>query len=370
MQINLVKIKYLNERIDEAIYDITKDFSNCADPTIARALYYRVFGIMPGGEYEFNDTELDDVLTPVNDDRDNEKKYKTSFDVTHTYKYLMKKYAEECRYVYLAYCDMFIFSQGIILIAYDNKFHMFCAEPTLNEYDNKLIKNLQKNIKEYNYKKDKAWVEILCNARGSYVTKSYELPEMDVDIDKLYNDDLPAERINEFVESDETGLLLFYGEPGTGKTTFIKHLASEHPDKTFIILDSNVLIDITSHSLLQAFLENRDAVWILEDCEKLLVSRDESSNPIMSAFLNMSDGILASVLKCKFICTFNTSIENIDSALMRKGRMKIKYEFKKLDKKKAQAINPEVTEDITLADLFYLNNENDFSKKQRNKIGF
>ena len=34
-----------------------------------------------------------------------------------------------------------------------------------------------------------------------------------------------------------------------------------------------------------------------------------------------------SIIKCKFICTFNTNIENVDKALLRKGRMKLKYEF-------------------------------------------
>ena len=83
----------------------------------------------------------------------------------------------------------------------------------------------------------------------------------------------------------------------------------------------------------------------------------------------MSDGILASAIKCKFICTFNTALANIDKALQRKGRMKIKYEFGKLKYEKARKINPNIKGDTAVAELFY-DIENDFSKKEVRKIGF
>ena len=83
----------------------------------------------------------------------------------------------------------------------------------------------------------------------------------------------------------------------------------------------------------------------------------------------MTDGILANVINCKFICTFNTDLNNIDDAIKRKGRMKLKYEFKKLSHDKVKNIIGD-DKDMTIADVVYAKHENDFSKKIQKKIGF
>lgn len=82
---------------------------------------------------------------------------------------------------------------------------------------------------------------------------------------------------------------------------------------------------------------------------------------------------IADDIKLKFICTFNTSLQNIDKALLRKGRLKIKYEFKKLSVNKAKEIakdlHIDVNSDISLADL-YNTDKVDFSEQKKKKIGF
>jgi SpoVK/Ycf46/Vps4 family AAA+-type ATPase len=194
---------------------------------------------------------------------------------------------------------------------------------------------------------------------------------MDIDTSKTYNDDLPEDAIENFIENEKNGLALFYGEPGTGKSTYIRHLIQKYPKKNFIILDPNLLYNITSQSLLNQFISYKNAIYIIEDCEKLLVSRNVEQNPIMATFLNMTDGITALMINCKFICTFNTELKNIDEALKRKGRMKLEYEFKKLDKKKVQKIlGSNYNEDMTIADVMYANDKITFSEKKKNKIGF
>jgi ATP-dependent 26S proteasome regulatory subunit len=60
----------------------------------------------------------------------------------------------------------------------------------------------------------------------------------------------------------------------------------------------------------------------------------------------------------KFICTFNDNMKNIDTALLRKGRLISKYEFKPLDIKKGNAIlaklgiEAELTKPLALSDIF------------------
>jgi ATP-dependent 26S proteasome regulatory subunit len=81
--------------------------------------------------------------------------------------------------------------------------------------------------------------------------------------------------------------------------------------------------------------------------------------------LNMSDGLLGDVLNLKFICTFNAPLKDIDKALLRKGRLVARYEFKDLSTEKANAIIKEQklniplqTKPITLAELFNYQKQN------------
>ena len=117
------------------------------------------------------------------------------------------------------------------------------------------------------------------------------------------------------------------------------------------------------------FLENQNTIFILEDREKVLMNREHYVNSVMPILLNLTDGIIGDVLGIKLICTFNTSLNNIDKALTRKGRLSLKYEFKKLPLEKCKQINPNADKDMVLADL-YNDEENDYSKNAARKIGF
>lgn len=208
---------------------------------------------------------------------------------------------------------------------------------------------------------------------GVLYTNYYDFNPIEVDINKNYNDDLPYDRIKEIIETEkEAALMLFYGEPGTGKSSLIKKFLSEFPEKDFVFMDGTLLANVQQDRLMSYFLENQDTVFIFEDCEKILLNRDKNYNPTMSILLNLTDGIISDVLNIKIICTFNTSLNNIDKALLRKGRLTLKYEFKKLNKEKVRDIlNDEtINEDMSLADIYHYKEENDYSKKQQSKIGF
>ena len=206
---------------------------------------------------------------------------------------------------------------------------------------------------------------------GGLYTSWYEYSEHTIDINKNYNDDIPYEKICKLLEStDKPELLLFYGEPGTGKTSLIKHFITKYKDKDFVFMDGTLLANIGQEKLMSYFLENQNTIFILEDCEKVLMNREHYANPVMPLLLNLTDGIIGEVLGIKLICTFNTSLSNIDKALIRKGRLSLKYEFKKLSKDKVSKIlNKDITNDMSLADIYY-EDENDFSKKNTKIVGF
>lgn len=271
--------------------------------------------------------------------------------------------------------EFYVFSDGIVC----SPFFMKLMCDGKHDHDAMLdiivedIDNMMAYVKDCFIKKDKtdnkSEFGIATISDGQLYTSWYDLPlKFTVDIKKQYNDNLPYDRICEILE-DETraDLLLFYGEPGTGKSTLIKHLIATYPDKQFIFLDAAILAGIQPAKFITYLTENENSVLILEDCEKVLQSREIVENGIMSTILNITDGVISDILGIKLICTFNTALSKIDEALLRKGRLSLKYEFKKLDSEKAKALGCEG--EATLADIFN-KEENDYSKKVRKKIGF
>ena len=73
--------------------------------------------------------------------------------------------------------------------------------------------------------------------------------------------------------------------------------------------------------------------------ENIIIDRERNGNSPVSALLNITDGLLSDCLNIQIICSFNTNISKVDSALMRKGRLIAKYEFGKLGVKKSQALS-------------------------------
>ena len=204
---------------------------------------------------------------------------------------------------------------------------------------------------------------------GDLSVSNYDIKPTNANIEDNYNDDLPYDRIVELLLKDESALMLFYGSPGTGKSTLIKHLITNLDGVNFVYFDSELLLSINNATLLNFALENKKTVFIMEDCEKALVDRKDD-NPIMNSLLNITDGILGDCMRLKIICTFNTSLDDVDKALLRKGRLKLKYEFKPLALEKTRKHLPSATQAMSLADIYYAEEENDFSKKQQKRIGF
>lgn len=170
----------------------------------------------------------------------------------------------------------------------------------------------------------------------------------DFDFNLQYNDDFPVANatIKDFIDEDgKSGLLILWGEKGTGKTTYIRHLISSYPNKKFVFIPSNLITMLGDPSFGNFLLSLQNSIIILEDCEAVIRSRkSNSSASAVSLLLNMGDGLMSDDLGIKFICTFNEEVTNIDEALMRKGRLACMYEFKKLTSDKVSALLPKVVE--------------------------
>lgn len=203
---------------------------------------------------------------------------------------------------------------------------------------------------------------------GFSTTECTSSRNIDIDVKKNYNDDLPYDKYKEFCEKDGSGLALMYGIAGSGKTSLIKKLIYDCSDTNFYIMDFSMLQNIVSGQFLAFLLKLQNAVIIMEDCEYILKRRDTHENPLINSLLNITDGLVGDALNIRFLCTFNAALTDIDEALLRPGRLKVKYEFKALNKDKTKAICGDDKAE-TLAEI-YNRDKIDFNKKEQRKIGF
>ena len=126
---------------------------------------------------------------------------------------------------------------------------------------------------------------------------------------------------------------------------------------------------------IDLLIDNPNTILIIEDAENIIMDRRLSGGSAVSNLLNISDGLLADFLNVQLICTFNSPLTMVDSALMRKGRLIAKYEFGKLSAGKAQRLsdhlkfNRMIDRPMTLAEITN-QNESEFETKQVEVIGF
>lgn len=210
-----------------------------------------------------------------------------------------------------------------------------------------------------------------------FSTMDLTMNPKEIDIDANYNDDLPDNKIREFLESDECGIIILHGEPGTGKSTYIRHLIS-NVDNEFLYLDQSSFQNITDATFIRTLIEHKNCVIILEDCENLIQERLSGGDSQIAALLNLTDGLLGDSFKFKVLCTFNTDLKNIDKALMRKGRLKIKYMFKLLDKDKTSKLMKKLgfkskdipKKDMSLAEIYSFGEVVNYNSEEKTTVGF
>lgn len=134
--------------------------------------------------------------------------------------------------------------------------------------------------------------------------------------------------------------------------------------------------NIINLDLISILIGNPNSIFVIEDAERIIVDRDTEGNSPVSALLNITDGLLADCLNIQIICSFNTDISKVDSALLRKGRLIAKYEFKELEIQKAQKLSKKlgfitkINSEMILSNI-YNQDEISFSESQKtNQIGF
>jgi hypothetical protein len=217
---------------------------------------------------------------------------------------------------------------------------------------------------------------------GMYISKLTLNYKQEFSFDH-YNEDFPEfeNYITTQLSEKTPGLYLLHGDPGTGKSSAIRHLVKS-VNRNFIFIPPQMISHLSSPEFADIITDtHKGSVLILEDAEKALMKRESedgfSNSTLVSSILNLTDGLYADLAQLAIIATYNCDRNLIDPALLRKGRLKAEYRFNKLNVKKAKVLaekldkNIDVTEDMSLADIF--NYEDQFTNnKQPEKrfVGF
>lgn len=268
----------------------------------------------------------------------------------------------------------YILNNGILINTEYSSVYILYSEEQQTQV-NVLFEQIKKFIKIPKRTTD---ISLIYAQNGELNTKELHLKKPKIDFDIHYNEDfqpIHKEIVKQLNKKDIKGLYLFHGQPGTGKSTYIKYLIHQLKKKV-IFISPKMAGELDNLSMTPFLLENRNTVLVIEDAEELITSREEVRNSNLSMLLNLTDGLLGESLGIQIIATFNTDVRNIDKALLRKGRLSTIYEFKNLTLDRTNSLlqklghNIEVNIPLPVAEIFNFDKDNHYIPKLQKAVGF
>lgn len=208
--------------------------------------------------------------------------------------------------------------------------------------------------------------------------------------------------VSQFNSNEPDGrLLILQGQPGTGKSYFIRGLVEHIKNSIFIVVSPEQVNHLMDPSFIPALLNLKDEIdtpsWdndleeyitfsgnitlVVEDADSILLPRDSSNMTAISTLLNFADGIVGESLDVRIICSTNAKLTRFDEALTRPGRLLKVLDIGTLCRNQAVEVynrltnselgSEKINSEMTLAQVYHLaKGYNPEVKKEKVRIGF
>lgn len=235
-------------------------------------------------------------------------------------------------------------------------------------------------ITEFEIEIKKTGINLVKSDHGHLDTEEYEMNVPDIDLSLNYGEkflkihDVIIQRLN---KPNDKGIILFHGDPGTGKTSYIKYLTRLINDKEILFIPPAMAESLSEPSIIPFLMEHKNSILIVEDAERVIADRESNGSSVgVSNILNLTDGILGDCLNIQIIATFNMKREKIDQALLRKGRLIVEHKFEKLSTEEANQLlkhlgkEKRVDKGMSLADIYNIDEEVYKTENNKSTIGF
>lgn len=194
-----------------------------------------------------------------------------------------------------------------------------------------------KKIRKFKEKtEDKVFIDWSYTSGGGMKTVEIELADVNKICQEYYpfiNED-PHAYFKRYLDSTAPVLVLI-GDPGTGKTSFIRAMIDKYKMRTSVTFDENVMGQDSYY--IDYLTSDEQELMVIEDADLLLTSRDSDQNKTMAKLLNISDGIVKLVRKKIIFSTNLSNLNRIDHALTRPGRCFDVINFRALNRIEAEA---------------------------------
>jgi SpoVK/Ycf46/Vps4 family AAA+-type ATPase len=253
--------------------------------------------------------------------------------------------------------------------------HMYWDQ-SLTERAEAIVKEINKMM-VYNVEKSSVYMVIQDDSGLDLRSFDINIPELDIELN--YGKEWADKHdylLKALSRENKKGIALLHGLPGTGKSMYIRYLISLlSENRTMIYLPNQLINSLTDPSFLPLMADYPNSILIIEDAEEAIKSRKQGGATV-DKILNLSDGIISDFLGTQIICTFNSDITVIDEALLRKGRLILKHEFKKLDIQSAQKLADKlgkgikVDKEMTVSEVYNVEELYSEDTKVTQKIGF
>ncbi len=276
----------------------------------------------------------------------------------------------------------FYISMEEMVLFFDGHTSYLIYSPKLLKDKESLLYTLLGIIKKYkNPLTVKNKIYVVYKTQHGFQKKAFTVNKRKIDLNDNYNEDFPEISKNIIIKLNDkkkTGLVILHGEPGTGKTTYIRYLAGKLT-RDIIFISPDMVQHITSPEFIPFLMSNSNCILIIEDAEPALQTRQgDNRSGAVSNILNMTDGLLSDCLNISMVATFNTTTKDIDKALLRKGRLLQEYEFNKLELDRAQALLDKIGKDakakepMSLAEIYFYGDDNSSTEGlgEIRKVGF